>query len=244
MSSCNLESMNSIVYGLVDPQTKQLRYIGKSQRGISRPKQHSMPTYLKASTHKNNWIRSLLAKELKPEIVIIQSFDDNDILSQAEIHWIAYFKAMGCPLTNQCRGGEGFTGPHTDESKRKIGLGARRPMSEEIKRHLSEASKGRPLSEKHRLALRVPHKPLSESTKQKMSRARLGRPMSPQLRAAVEVANKKRRKPIIDNLGRTYESQSQAARVLGLHQSSILKVLKGRLLRTGGFSFRYIDGAR
>jgi hypothetical protein len=80
-----------------------------------------MPTYLKTNTYKTNWIKQLLAENLKPSIVVIQEFQDPEALAQAEIHWIAYFKKMGCQLTNQCRGGEGFTGSHTEESKRKIG---------------------------------------------------------------------------------------------------------------------------
>lgn len=155
--------------------TRQLRYVGKSQRGLLRPLQHSMPSYLQGNTYKNNWVKSLLALGLKPEIVIIQNFDSPDILPQAETHWITYFKSLGCPLTNHCRGGNGFTGKHSQEARRKISEAGRRPMSQVSKDNLSRLKKGIPLTEAHKKALRVPHKPLSEETKRRMSVAQRAR---------------------------------------------------------------------
>lgn len=167
--------MQFLIYGLIDPVTRQLRYIGKSQRGLLRPQQHSMPSYLGGNTHKNNWVKSLLSMGTKPEIVIIQEFDSPDILSQAEIHWISYFRDLGCPLTNHCRGGNGFTGRHGEEARRKISEAGRRPMSQASKDNLSRLKKGVPLTEAHKQALRVPHRPLSDITKQRMSKAQRAR---------------------------------------------------------------------
>jgi hypothetical protein len=39
--------MQYIIYGLVDPETEELRYIGKSSTGMSRPKKHFYPSTLK-----------------------------------------------------------------------------------------------------------------------------------------------------------------------------------------------------
>ena len=230
-----------IIYGLIDHHTGQLRYVGKSQRGLSRPKQHTMPTYLKTNTHKNNWIRQLLSEGTGPEIVVLQEFEEPKILAQAEIHWIAYFRAMVCPLTNQCRGGEGFTGKHSDESKARIGeywKGRKRSAANREK--ISRSKKGVPLSPSHRKALRVPHSPISELTKQKMSAAHKLMPINPNFAHARLEAINRQKKPIVDSLGRKYEGQSDAARQLNLHQGNILKVLKGRLKTTGGLSFKYL----
>ncbi len=134
-----------LVYGLVDPRTHHLRYVGKSESGSIRPRQHVEPARLVIDhTHKGNWLRRLLAEGLKPEIVVIQEFDDNEILGQAEIFWIAYFKRLGHSLTNHCRGGEGFIGPHTSETKAKIGAAHRgRKRSQETKDRMRAKALGR-----------------------------------------------------------------------------------------------------
>jgi len=51
---------DSFIYGLIDPRTREVRYIGKSARGMQRPLEHSKPCYLRRDrTHKANWIREL-----------------------------------------------------------------------------------------------------------------------------------------------------------------------------------------
>ncbi len=230
-----------LIYGLVDPRNQQLRYVGMSRRGLRRPREHIKERFLKKNTYKNNWIRQLLGLGLRPRIVVIQEFQDPDILSQAEIFWIAYFKRMGCPLTNHCRGGEGFTGRHSVETKEKIRIASTgRLHSMETRRAMSTSKTGRPLSLEHRLALRVPHKPLSQETRLKMSLSRTGKPMNAKSREIFNARNAGLRKPVVDSLGRVYESQSSAARILGLEQANVLKVLKGRLKTTGGLSFSYV----
>jgi len=81
----------------------------------------------------------------------------------------------GC-LANMTDGGEGFSGArHTEDSKKRIGkaslgnkysLGVK--ISEETRRKISEASKGRPCS---------------EETKLKISKANLGNTLSPEHKA-------------------------------------------------------------
>src|SRR5438105_11913465 len=101
---------NFIIYGLIDPRDGQLRYVGKSVSGMNRPKAHMQHVFLQSNTHKVNWIRQLKALGLQYGIVVIQSLDDKEMLSQAEIFWIAYFRQLGCPLTNLTAGGEGMLG--------------------------------------------------------------------------------------------------------------------------------------
>ncbi len=102
--------MRSYIYGLVDPIDNQLRYIGKSLNGLKAANRHCTPFELNKRSHKNNWIKSVLKQEYRPVLIIIQEFIESDILSQAEIFWIKYFKAMGCQLTNATLGGEGTPG--------------------------------------------------------------------------------------------------------------------------------------
>jgi hypothetical protein len=113
-----------------------------------------MPSYLrKDKNHKGNWVRSLLALGQKPEVVVIQELADKAILAEAETFWIAYFKAMGCSLTNHQRGGAGFTGEHSEETKRKMSASRRgkqlgnqnclgRVLADETRAKISAAMRG------------------------------------------------------------------------------------------------------
>src|SRR5689334_22004216 len=99
-----------LIYGLVDPRTDAVRYIGKSCSGISRPKVHSMSSSLQQRGHKVNWVRSLVALNLKPTIRVLEEFSAVADLNDAECFWIAQGRGLGWPLTNLTKGGEGTTG--------------------------------------------------------------------------------------------------------------------------------------
>ena len=98
--------MKYMIYALVDPTTKNVRYIGKSCKGLHRPKEHLFPYQNKVKTHKNCWIRGLLRKGVKPEIVIIEECD-RESLDEREIFWISHYNKLGHDLTNMTKGGTG-----------------------------------------------------------------------------------------------------------------------------------------
>ncbi len=116
----------NIIYALIDKFTGELRYIGKSVSGICRPKEHFKPCNLKNNSYKTNWVRQHIAKGEKPEIVILESFEDPNSLFEAEMFWIAYYKGLGSRLTNLTDGGEGNIGwkpsNETIENQRKAAL--------------------------------------------------------------------------------------------------------------------------
>lgn len=93
------------IYGLIDPRTQELRYVGKSVNPKARLYQHISIRYGKSYTL--NWIKSLKAEDLEPEMIIIEVVDNKD-WKDAEIFWIGYFKSIGCRLTNYRKGGNGF----------------------------------------------------------------------------------------------------------------------------------------
>ncbi len=113
-----------LIYGLVDPVSGQLRYVGKSTEGLDRPKEHGYPSELKRGHgYKENWIRQLRSLGLNYKIEVLHEVTDAEILSEAEIHWIAYFRALGCKLTNLTDGGEGCLGRiRSNEEKQRIRL--------------------------------------------------------------------------------------------------------------------------
>lgn len=124
-----MKEIKNIIYGLYEPKVLggELRYIGQSAQGIARAYEHMKPTLLKAKSHKINWINSLKAKGLKPEVGIIRDlgqFDDNDVrdvaLNDAEIELIAYYRTLGVNLTNSTDGGEGTRGNVLSEESKKL----------------------------------------------------------------------------------------------------------------------------
>lgn len=133
-----------IIYGLIDPRTRLVRYIGQSSVGIRRPRDHAKPAVLaRNQNYSGNWIRELVRAGLQFEIVVLETLDCVDQLDAAECWWIAYGRASGWPLTNLSTGGHGARGvQQTIESraKRSIALRGRIRTAEHCQR-LSEAKK-------------------------------------------------------------------------------------------------------
>jgi hypothetical protein len=203
----------AIIYGLVDPRDRQLRYIGLSKNGMRRPREHSKGWSLRedGNTHKANWIRQLLSTGAQPEVVVIQSFDDPAILPEAEMHWIAYFKKMGYKLTNGTAGGDGNLNPTAG-----------------VRLKMSSALRGRKLSPESiakREATRGPHV-VSPETRVRMS-------------VTHTIANAHLQRPVVDQDGNRYSGVSTAARQLGIPAGNIVAVLKGRRSHAGGRVFTY-----
>ena len=96
-----------LIYGLKDTLTGHLRYIGRSVSGLRRPRQHFEENRLlqEPDAHKTRWIRKLKESNIRPEIVIIQEFEEVDMLDTAETFWISYFLKMGFDLVNKTSGG-------------------------------------------------------------------------------------------------------------------------------------------
>lgn len=114
-----------VIYGLIDPRTGMLRYIGKtdniSHRMISH---HSFRT---PSTHKECWLHELRQLLIGPEVFIVENVNC-DNWEEAERYWIEQFKFMGADLTNGTNGGDG--GPPSHEARLKISRKMRDVMRE------------------------------------------------------------------------------------------------------------------
>jgi transposase len=95
----------TFIYTLSDPITNEIRYVGKANNLKKRLSTHLTPSNLIKPSHKNNWIKSLLVKNLKPLIKIV----DEVLISEWEfweIYWISQFKTWGFKLTNLTNGGD------------------------------------------------------------------------------------------------------------------------------------------
>lgn len=133
--------MTTYIYGLIDPLTEELRYIGKTNNLTKRYQSHIRAT---GKSYRDKWVRSLRTKLAKPEMIVIEAIESNDWI-EAERFWISYYRAIGALLTNLTDGGEGCDGyrhtPATLETLRQLKLG--RVLTAEHREALSVSSKGK-----------------------------------------------------------------------------------------------------
>jgi len=109
------------VYRLVDPRDNIVKYVGISKNIEERYRKHLAS---KTRTLKNNWIKSLLSKDLKPICQVIDFSDNRESINEKEKFWIIKHKEWGFDLLNMTDGGDGgntFEGKkHTQETIQKM----------------------------------------------------------------------------------------------------------------------------
>lgn len=117
------------IYGLKDPNTGEIRYIGKANNPKARFSQHLALTKTDTSRHKKSWIESLLRVGQKPELVILERVPETQ-WEDREIWWIQHGKDSGWPLTNISSGGrQGFvTSDHALDLLDALGLFLDEPL--------------------------------------------------------------------------------------------------------------------
>ena len=105
----NLPAMpiSTNIYTLSDPDTNEIRYVGKANNLQTRLKAHCNPAR-KRKSHKKSWIQSLLAKGKKPLIEVIDHVLQSEWVFWEE-YWIRQLTAWGMRLTNHTMGGDGAT---------------------------------------------------------------------------------------------------------------------------------------
>lgn len=170
-----------LVYGLIDPVTSEMRYVGATTVGLKRPKSHLRKSAYDGKyrdSHFYRWIRCVINSGYLPEIVVIEYADENQDPFQLEKEWVAYFREIGCSLTNTTDGGEGRLG-YTASVETKAKLSAR-IVTPEWRANQSAAQRKR-----------FAENPVTEETRRKLSVAGLN--TSPDKAANLSTAQKKRR---------------------------------------------------
>ena len=94
--------LTATVYGLCDPRTNELRYVGcTAQPLITRLAGHCTPkaAWIDGNLPKYTWVQELIASGLKPEIFEIETVGFCE-RGKHELFWIQYFRSVGCELFN------------------------------------------------------------------------------------------------------------------------------------------------
>lgn len=199
------------IYGLIDPRTDRVRYIGKSIRPMERLANHCNE---QSRTWRTNWLRQLSAKGLRPSLVILQELPSGADWQTVERQWIADGKTLGWPLTNCTSGGDGVPDlpqdvrdrmsrtwlgrKHKKSSLKKIGLASRgRKHTPEYCAYMRRIMRGRKITWVNKVS-----QGLCKLTAEQVSK--------------------------VKTLLRQGVPQRRIARRFGVHQGTICNINKGR----------------
>jgi hypothetical protein len=185
------DAPTTFIYALVDPRTREIRYIGKTDKPAARLGLH-IRTSASENTYRARWIRSLVAKGLRPILQIIDKVCVHD-WQAAEAAYIIFFREEGCDLTNATPGGEGlgsgednplFGKPRTPEMRSRIRAKLMgHSVTPETIAKLSVARKGKPGN------------PMRPRVRELLRKINLGRKMSDTARENMRIAGKNRKPP-------------------------------------------------
>lgn len=174
------------VYSLSSSKDGVIRYIGQTTGRLDKRLIHHHYDSKRLSTiHKSNWIRSVVDSCYE---VVISPIETNAEWGAAEIKWIKFYRDKGVDLVNTTDGGEGVIGYVRDAAwrLRRSELIKGRPsgnsgkkLSEEQRRKISEAQRGRVITPEQRA---------------KISASLKGRKKTPEHIEKIAAAN---RKPVI-----------------------------------------------
>lgn len=147
-----------LIYGLVDPRTDELRYIGLSTTGWERIRHHLVAARSeRANSYSHqwrlyNWLRSIAKDELEPVVRILERSVSDEELSDAEILWIAHYRSLGYRLFNRHLGG--FAGRASDETRKLISEAVKRALQRpDVRARHAAVNVGRKFTDEHRANL-------------------------------------------------------------------------------------------
>lgn len=187
--------MSGLIYGLVDPRTRLVRYVGLASKGLKRARVHRVPARLAARSHKNSWIKALLAAGLDYEVVVLEA-DPGD-LQGAERFWIAYGRACGWPLTNMTDGGDGVLNPSADTRARRAQALRGRRLSPTHRSRIAAALRGRAKSREAvaKTAAALRGKKRSPESVRRQFASRAGYRHTPETIAKIRASNLGQKRP-------------------------------------------------
>lgn len=226
--------MKVLIYTLSDPFTKEIRYIGKTnQMLLKRLNGHIQDAKIrKSKTHNSNWIYSLILKNQKPIIELLDEVNENTAWQLIEQYWISQFKCWGFNLLNTTIGGDGFQGSkRTKEACIKTSISLKKSYKEGrriITEELKEANR-----------IRMTGRIVSEETKDKIRKANLGKTYS------YESRSKKFKKvyqfDLNNNFIREWDSLTEASIYIKGTKGNISNAIYGRNNKKSykGFIWKY-----
>lgn len=218
--------MAFVVYGLFDPKTGEIRYVGKTERSERERFRNHKCLAKKERSHLYNWWRSTAPQE--PKMIVLEKCLTIEELNRKEQKWIADLRKVGACLVNILDGGEGGGRLWNDEEKSR--MSKRMAILWQNPQYREQM-----ITERKARYCKHPEKFKAFIGAQKNQAAEASR-----LIMAKAHGNKG---AIVDELGRVYSSKNEAHQILRVSRRGICKVLNGIIKQTGGHSFRYLEEA-
>jgi hypothetical protein len=135
-SQFDFMSLTTFIYVLREPDTGEVRYVGKSDRPTERLSRHVRVS--RPSNHRETWIISLKSRGLSPRLEVVDEVPRSEWPSW-EAAYIDFFREQGFDLTNATPGGD--CGPvHSGETHYRFG----KHLSPEVRSKISGTLSGRP----------------------------------------------------------------------------------------------------
>ena len=212
------------LYKLIDPITKEIKYIVYTKRPKTRLWEHIRDAKVGIKTYKCDWIRSLILKNQKPIIEIISNYESQDKAANEEIRLIKGLRESGYKLTNLTEGGDGQRGTKLKKNHPLIYWNKGKKMSDYSKKKLSDSKKGINFTEEH---------------KEKLSRAKKGKKRS---KESIENQIKTKSEPIkvITPTGEEifFDKTNEAVKFTGVSSKQIKKLIELNKKSRKGFLFQ------
>jgi hypothetical protein len=178
----------TFIYALCDPDTLEVRYIGKTDNVYNRFYQHLAD---KKHTHKTCWIQAVLKKGKIPIYQIVEECDES-IWQQREIDWINFYRNIGYDLVNLTAGGEGVVGYSFSEEVRKklsfVRIGKKMNPATIEKIRIANLGKKRSVVSKYKMRLAKLEKKQSPESIKKRRFAMMGHSVSVEAREKIRAS--------------------------------------------------------
>jgi hypothetical protein len=131
--------MSTRIYGLHDPDSGELRYVGKTVQPLGYRMRNHRYQAKRSDLHLQRWWRSCSSEPVMRLIAIVEDY----MGSVVERRLIAWHRKNGARLTNTTDGGEGTRAPKSPEHRAKISAALKgrrftKEWREKIKVGLSE----------------------------------------------------------------------------------------------------------
>ena len=169
--------MYGVIYGLYEPDTDALRYIGQTTKTANdRLSNHMSPSGLNKRVYVACWLKGLVARGLRPVVRVLAEASDREELDRMEVEYIRASREAGARLVNLAPGGRVSAGyKKSAEACAKIAAVRRGThLSKETKKKLAVALSARRLTDTHkkRIGAKSRGRVASQETREKQSRAK------------------------------------------------------------------------